>query len=162
MRFSIISFVSIIRQSIFSAILTATLTGVAFATSFGVVSAMAQENPAIHDAMKNSIGPAFKVIATDMKAGVITAQTQLAGKTILSGFEAIQKEIPNEVPDGKGGVRPITPAEVTTFQQYSADMLALVKILVTQLNASDVAAAQKTVQQMGDLRRKSHDQFKAD
>ncbi len=124
------------------------------------VSAVA--NTTIQDLMENDIGPAFKVIGTDMKLGKITAQTKLAGKTLLNGFTALQLETPDKAADGKGGERPITPEEVVIFKQLSADMLALVKVLVPQLEADDVAGAQLTVKKIADVRREAHDLFKAD
>lgn len=115
----------------------------------------------VHDAMKDDIGPAFKVIATDMKAGVITSKTQLAGKTLLNAFTALQAVVPTTVPD-QGGGHPATAQEIADFKKMMSDMLDLVKVLVPQLDASDVAGAQKTVQQIGALRGQAHDQFKAD
>ena len=123
----------------------------------------ARANNPIHDAMEDDIGPAFKVIAADMKAGVISARTQLAGKTLLNAFTALQTVVPTTVPDATGGTtHPATAQEIADFKKKMSEMLDLVKILVPQLDASDVVGAQKTVQQMGALRGQAHDQFKAD
>lgn len=138
----------------FSMMLVASAALVTFSVSF------ANAQTAIHDAMEDQIGPAFKVIVTDLKAGVITSKTQLAGKTMLAGFISIQDQIPTEVPNADGSTHSPTPEELVTFKQINADMLALVQVLVPQLNANDVAGAQKTLQQMAELRKKAHEQFK--
>ena len=143
------------------------LVATAFVFSVGTLTltmspSMASAHGPVHDAMEDDIGPAFKIIATDMKAGAITSKTQLAGKTLLNAFTALQTVVPTTVPNQGGGTHPATAQEVADFKKMMSDMLDLVKILVPQLDASDVAGAQKTVQQMGALRGQAHDQFKAE
>ncbi len=145
-----------------ASVLPAMLAVAAMVMTASLTVSTAQANKAIHDLMEDEIGPAFKVIGNDMKLGKITAQTKLAGKTLLNGFTALQLETPDKAPDGKGGERPITPEEVVIFKKLNADMLALVQVLVPQLDADDVAGAQLTVKKIVDVRLEAHDLFKAD
>lgn len=142
--------------------LTLTLCVLAALMGSSFTASISQGNEAIHDLMKDTIGPAFKVLANEMKAGKITAKGVLAGKTLLQGFQDLQAQTPDEASDGAGGVRPITPDEILTFQQFNADMIALFQTLVPQLEANDLAGAQVTAQKIIDLRKQAHEQFKGD
>ena len=117
-------------------------------------------NKAIHDLMEDEVGPAFKIIGTDMRLGKITAQTKQAGKSLLNAFTALQSEVPDFAVDAAGVKRAITPEEIATFAKMNSDMLDLVTILVTQLDSDDLAGAQSTVKQIAVLRGEAHELFK--
>lgn len=121
--------------------------------------AQAHGSGKIHDAMEE-IGDAFKAISSDLARGTISARSRAAAKTLVAQFELIQKEVPTEVPNGKGGKRAITPAEAAEFGKANAAMLDLAKTLQTQIEAGDVAAAKDTRTKMVDLRNDSHEKFK--
>lgn len=143
-----------------STILLAAFLTFTFATILNTSSA--QAHGAIHDLMEDEIGPAFKVISGDLKAGRITAQTKLAGKTLVNAFGAMQSETPTTAVNGSGGERPITAEEVVLFQKMNADMLTLVQTLSGQLDADDMTSAKTTFAQIVAARKEAHERFKAD
>jgi hypothetical protein len=131
------------------------------ASAVTLVSTPAIAGEEVHLAMKE-MGAAFKAIGKDLKAGMITPATKLAGQKLVDALTSIQGVLPDAVSDGKGGERAILPDEVADFDKKMADMLARAQTLKTQLDADDVAAATTTAQEMNMLKADAHDQYKPD
>lgn len=115
----------------------------------------------IHDIMKKEIGPAFKIINTDLKAGQINEATKQAALVLVSSFTKLQNEVPESVPDQvTGGNRSATPEDVQVFQSKIGEMIEMARNLQALLKAGNVSEAAALASEMNQGRREGHDRFK--
>lgn len=115
----------------------------------------------IHDIMKKEIGPAFKTITTDLKAGQIKDGTKLAAQILVDSFGKLQNETPELVPDEvHGGNRTVTPDDIALFKTMIGEMIEKSKNLQSLLEAGLVSEATTLATEMNQGRRDGHDRFK--
>lgn len=114
----------------------------------------------VHDAMEDVIGPAFKVLSTDLRAGKIEDLTNEAANLLVMGFEAIQGFYPDEIPLEDGTNRAFEEDDKQPFDELNSQMLALAKDLAREVGNHDVTAAQAVMKDIVELRKDAHSRFK--
>lgn len=154
-----------------------------------LLSTSAHANKQIKQAMKDQIGPAFKVILGDLKKGKMDSQTQAAAQDLIAGFTKIQNLVPDYIPDSNtaDGVRPPNAEEANDFKEKNRLMLSISVLLARALannpaevaniwqalnttvgktdrpapaDLNNLAIAQEILREMGQVRKVSHDSYK--
>lgn len=115
----------------------------------------------IQELMKNEIGPAFKIVTTDVRAKKITDETKKAAQTLIESFTKLQSENPELVPDfDNGGMRRATEEDVKEFHTRNTNMIQLSQSLSTALQAGDLKESLRIMTEMNQGRLDGHDRFK--